>query len=229
LWAGPPFPSDFWNHVQLEPSRLLAIFDTCHAGGMADVKEALPGILAEGKPTAVGPADLLGGGRGRAVLSSCLDSETSLVLPEKHLSLFTQHLLHGFEGQAGTGDDDVIWLSDLMGYTSRRVTDAAKKLGHRQTPFFRLATDDFAVAARTRRPADAPDVAEPAEAPAPSVRPRSTEVSSDAGQMTRMVNSSQGGRDNFQVQTGAIGSINTGPSYQGGSSSGRKRRRKGRK
>ncbi|MEM8997119.1 MAG: caspase family protein [Acidobacteriota bacterium] len=210
---------------QLEPARLLAIFDTCHAGGMADVKEVLPGVLAEGKATAVGPADLLGGGRGRAVLSSCLDSETSLVLPEKHLSLFTQHLLHGFEGRAGRGDDDVIWLSDLMGYTSRKVADAAKQLGHRQTPFFRLATDDFPVAARTRPPA----VSTPPEAPSsPEARPAGTETSSDAGrseadQEARGFNTYQAKRDLIQVQTGTMGAFTTGASSHGSSSGGRRR------
>ncbi|MEO1370747.1 MAG: caspase family protein, partial [Acidobacteriota bacterium] len=217
---------------QLEPARLLAIFDTCHAGGMADVKEALPGALAEGKPTAVGPADLLGGGRGRAVLSSCLDSETSLVLPEKHLSLFTEHLLHGFEGRAGRSDENVIWLSDLMGYTSRSVVDAAKQLGHSQTPFFRLATDDFPVAARPRQPVDEPAIPDPADGPTPATGSQVAEASHDGaepgsgfGTWNLQTDTNHAKRDIIQVQTGTMGAFSTGSSSRRTSPGGKRRKK----
>ena len=60
-------------------------------------------------------------GRGRAILSSSRDSESSYLFPAAANSLFTRHLLAGLKGGV-SGEDGLIWVFDLFEYVQPRVT-----------------------------------------------------------------------------------------------------------
>lgn len=102
--------------------KVLVVFDCCHAGGIGRAKDGtlrrVPQVKA-GLPE--GYYERLAAGRGRAILSSSRDSESSYVLPGAANSLFTRHLLAGLRGGI-PGDDGLIRVFDLFEYVQPRVT-----------------------------------------------------------------------------------------------------------
>lgn len=182
---------------RMRPSRLLVLLDTCHAGGMAAAKESLPGLPAGHKAPPEGLAEALGAGNGRAVLSSCRGEETSLVLPERNLSLFTHHLIEGLAGAASSGESYVSVL-DLGRYISRQVALGAEQLKDKQTPFFKAETEDFPVALF-------PGFKEVESPGSPDPAPPQASGPSDKRKF-------RAGRDIVQIQAQEVGPISTGAS-----------------
>jgi hypothetical protein len=99
--------------------KVLVIFDCCHAGGIGQPKD-VPGSLIK-----AGLSDgyyvRLASGRGRAILSSSRDTESSFVLPAAVNSLFTRHLLAGLKGGVSS-EDGLVRVFDLFEYVQPRVT-----------------------------------------------------------------------------------------------------------
>jgi hypothetical protein len=111
---------EFTTALKAIPARkVLVIFDCCHAGGIGQPKDG------PGSPIKAGISDdyyvRLAAGRGRAILSSSRDTESSYVLPAAPNSLFTQHLLAGLKGGAGS-EDGLVRVFDLFEYVQPRVT-----------------------------------------------------------------------------------------------------------
>jgi caspase domain-containing protein/TIR domain-containing protein len=100
-------------------SKVLVVFDCCHAGGLAQPKGAAAPLVKAGLPGQY--YERLAAGRGRAILSSSRDSESSYVLPGAVHSLFTQHLLAGLGGGVPSADG-LIRIFDLFEYVQPRVT-----------------------------------------------------------------------------------------------------------
>jgi Caspase domain/TIR domain len=107
--------------------KMLVVFDCCHAGGLAQPKGAneAKGATTASETVKAGLPDgyyeRLASGRGRAILSSSRDTESSYVLPGAPNSLFTQHLLAGLQGGAASADG-LIGVFDLFEYVQPRVT-----------------------------------------------------------------------------------------------------------
>jgi hypothetical protein len=103
--------------------KALVVFDCCHAGGIGRPKDGpVDGpapLVKAGLPD--GYYERLAAGRGRVILSSSRDSESSYVLPAAANSLFTQHLLDGLKGGVPS-DDGMIRVFDLFEYVQPRVT-----------------------------------------------------------------------------------------------------------
>ena len=130
---------------RIRPERLLVILDTCHAAGMAEAKNAIPpGFHRKAPPQEI--AEILGSGQGRAVLSSCRGEQSSWILPDNRLSIFTHHLIAAFSGQGSPARAEFVSVLDLMNHVSREVTRAADGLGKTQTPFHKLEAESFPVA-----------------------------------------------------------------------------------
>lgn len=130
---------------RIQPHRLLVIVDTCFAEGMATAKSLLPkGFNVHGFPE--GLAHELSRGTGRAVFTSCRGKESSWVLPGDELSIFTHHLIEALQGAGSQPGDDLVHVSNLMHYVAQAVPRTARKLGWKQTPFFKLESEDFPVA-----------------------------------------------------------------------------------
>jgi hypothetical protein len=130
---------------KIRAKRLLVVLDTCHAEGMAMAKAALPkGFSARAIPKDI--VQELSQGSGRAVFTSCRGGESSWVLPDQSLSLFTRHFVEALAGAGSQLGDKVIRVSRLMSYVAEKVPQSARSLGQDQTPFFKLETEDFPVA-----------------------------------------------------------------------------------
>lgn len=128
--------------------RLLVILDCCHAGGMASAKDTPPpmppGLTAAAIPKSLS-ADL-SQGAGRAVFSSSLGQQRSLVRPDQTLSLYTHHLIEALTGAASQPGETTVRLATLMDYLGTRVPESAGALGYEQNPFFDMAGENFPVA-----------------------------------------------------------------------------------
>jgi hypothetical protein len=196
-FSSTALPGEIFTNAlrRMQPSRLLVLLDTCHAGGMAEAKDGIPPGLPPGrKAPPEGLAEALGKGQGRAVLSSCRGEETSLVLPDGHLSLFTHCLVEAFSGGLASSEAHISVLN-LCSYTSRAVVEGAKALSHTQTPFLKAETEDFTVALCTRKTPEN-DSASPTSLPKPSPRNSQTYA----------------GRDILKIQAHSVGHFTTGDS-----------------
>lgn len=108
--------------------KMLVVLDCCHAGGVAQAKDARPPAPA---PAPLTDYDLLRGGDGRVVLASSRADELSWVLDGDEYGLFTRHLLDGLNGGAAS-DDGFVKVFDLFEYVQPRVTAARRT----QRPYF---------------------------------------------------------------------------------------------
>jgi hypothetical protein len=142
--------------AQVQPRRLLAILDCCHAAGLG-TKEAgiLPAgyaaaafdprmLMEEGTETAApggkGLEQLARGG-GRAVLSSSTGEQRSYIRKDGKMSIFTYHLVEALTGHARPeeGATEVL-VSDVMGHVYRHVPDSAQADWQRdQTPDYQVS------------------------------------------------------------------------------------------
>jgi hypothetical protein len=131
--------AEFGAALAAIPARkVLVVFDCCHAGGIGAVKGAGP--LVTGLPESY--YERLAAGRGRVILASCRDSESSYVLRSARNSLFTEHLLAGLRGGIPT-EDGLVRVFDLFEYVQPRVTADQPE----QHPVFKAELEEnFAVA-----------------------------------------------------------------------------------
>lgn len=139
---------------QIPAKRLLVIIDSCHAQGMAALKEnvgknnrpTLPkGFTQTALPKNI--IDDLKQGTGRVVFTSSTGNQSSWVRPDGKMSVYTYHLLEALQGAANQPGDKVVRISHLMNYLGKTVPETAQQLCKaEQTPFFDFATEDFPVA-----------------------------------------------------------------------------------
>ena len=128
--------AEFTQALTAIPARkALVVFDCCHSGGIGQPKDLPPGRLTSGLPDTY--FDALAKGRGRAILSSSRDTESSYVMPNAANSLFTEHLLAGLRGGIAS-DDGLIRVFDLFEYLQPRVT----KDQPRQHPIFKAELEE---------------------------------------------------------------------------------------
>ena len=113
--------AEFTAALKAIPARkVLVIFDCCHAGGIGQPKDVPGSLIKAGLPDSY--YERLAAGRGRAILSSSRDTESSYVLPAAANSLFTQHLLAGLKGGVSS-EDGLVRVFDLFEYVQPRVTN----------------------------------------------------------------------------------------------------------
>ncbi|NES21384.1 MAG: caspase family protein [Symploca sp. SIO3E6] len=136
---------------QIPAQRLLVIIDSCHAAGMTTAKDKQagiklpPGLVQKSLPEKV--IAQLKQGKGRAVFSSSRGEEQSWVRPDKTMSIYTYHLMEALQGVGNHSGETVVKLSQLMHYLGKTVPQSAQQLCQaQQTPFFDMASEDFAVA-----------------------------------------------------------------------------------
>ena len=134
---------DFADDVAaLQPRRLLAVFDCCHAAGMG-VKNlpvdapfhragVPPALFMRGetpikKGAGAKALNALARGDGRAVLNSCRATEQSWIRKDRSMSIFTYHLIEALTGHAQpqNGAREVL-VSDIISYVDRRVPPSAQ-------------------------------------------------------------------------------------------------------
>ncbi len=115
--------------------KVVVIFDCCHAGGIGQPKDATAPEIKAGFSDSY--YELLQQGRGRAILASSRNTESSWVFPNAQNSLFTKHLLAGLKGGIAS-DDGLIRIFDLFEYVQPRVTADQP----RQHPIFKAELEE---------------------------------------------------------------------------------------
>ena len=118
----------------IRASKVIVIFDCCHAGGIGQPMAASPSVPAA---FSEGYYERLQAGRGRVILASSRSSEYSWLLPQDKHSLFTKHLLAGLHGGIAS-DDGLIRIFDLFEYVQPRVTAEHS----RQHPIFKAEIEE---------------------------------------------------------------------------------------
>ncbi|HDS7500260.1 TPA: caspase family protein [Klebsiella aerogenes] len=119
----------------IQSDRLMFVIDACHSAGVAGIKSIYQGSYQFGFMDK--SLERLSQGRGKVLLASSRESETSLILPGDKNSLFTKHFLNGLKGDADTIDDSVIRVFDIFSYIESRIPTEAKKFGGEQHPVFK--------------------------------------------------------------------------------------------
>jgi hypothetical protein len=132
----------------IRSERLLIVIDACHSAGVAGFKS-----FSQNRTEVPGFTDKslarLAQGRGKVLIASSRDSETSLILPGDQNSLFTKHFLSALKGAAGSADDDLIRVFDIFSYLEEGVPVDAKNAGEEQHPVFKSTLENnFPVALR---------------------------------------------------------------------------------
>jgi len=131
--------------------QLLVFIDCCHAEGMASAKNLKGGINLSPELTQMAPpksiVDALKQGEGRAVFTSSRGTQLSWIWPNQTMSIFTYHLIEALQGAANQPNDTEVHISHLMNYLAKTVPASTHSFyKEKQTPFFDIATEDFAVA-----------------------------------------------------------------------------------
>ena len=94
-----------------------------------------------------GVVDALKEGRGRVVFTSSQGEESSWVMSDGSLSVYTHHLLEALKGAANKLGETVVKVSNLMNYLATEVPKTVQtQYQTTQTPYFDFATEDFAIA-----------------------------------------------------------------------------------
>lgn len=137
---------------EIPSDRVLVVIDACHSEGAIFFKsdDASKGLLLPGlRSTAL---DLLAKGKGRVVVSSCREEETSLTYSAKGHSLFTYFLLMGLRGEASGDDSRVIKVFDLFNYLADQVPNCHPRPEHTQHPVIKMhAESNFPLSLRPSR------------------------------------------------------------------------------
>jgi hypothetical protein len=131
---------EFTAKLQAIPARkLLVLLDCCHAGGMADVKEA-PLVKSPAPP---GLFEALRAGAGRVVIASSRKDEISFTA--QPYSLFTGALLEALAGYGAFEQDGYARVLDTALWVGRKVPDRSRD---RQHPIVKVSNleDNFALA-----------------------------------------------------------------------------------
>ncbi|RTP63489.1 caspase family protein [Enterobacter hormaechei] len=120
----------------IKSERLLFVIDACHSAGVVGIKN----LVQRNEYHSVfsnKSLERLSQGRGKVLLASSRDTETSLILPGDKNSLFTKHFLDALKGAAGSFDDNFIRVFDIFTYLESRIPTDAKRFGEEQHPVFK--------------------------------------------------------------------------------------------
>jgi hypothetical protein len=142
----------------IKAARLTVVLDCCHAGGIGEPRDLIPGESVE-----PGLSDdylnVLKTGTGRVIIAATRSADPAWVRSGAKHGVFTGHLLDGLRGGA-RGDGGVIRILDLYTYVQQKViTDQPN-----QRPVLKVELEDnYPIALYRGGQAPAPT---PAEKPA---------------------------------------------------------------
>jgi len=103
----------------IKAKRLTVVLDCCHAGGIGEPRDLVPG-----EQVATGLSDgylnELKSGTGRVIISATRGTDPAYVREGAKYGVFTGHFLEGLRG-AARGDGGVIRILDLYSYVQEKV------------------------------------------------------------------------------------------------------------
>jgi hypothetical protein len=112
---------------QSRASKILMVFDACHAGGLAAIGRS-PRNFRNGLDTDF--LDALARSTGHVVIRASGKDEFTVGEPKLDHGLFTFVFLSGLTGAADRDGDGIVTLSELRPYVSRETPALAAKLGY---------------------------------------------------------------------------------------------------
>ncbi len=118
----------------VKAQRLLALFDSCHAGGIGEAKRMERDQASFRMGLAENYYERLAQGAGRVIIASSRSDEVSVIPFGMENSLFTHYLLEALHGNARTRGDGMIRVFDLFDYVSEEVPSRGP-----QHPIFKAA------------------------------------------------------------------------------------------
>jgi serine/threonine protein kinase len=128
--------SDLTRWLEEVRARAVVVcLDCCHAGHL--VHRGDVSLRASPRDLRVRP-DLLAAmaGKGRYLLASCDQGQSSLEAADLGHGLFTYHLLRGLDGAGDRDGDGRVGVAELFEYVAEAVEqDARKKYRHEQKPW----------------------------------------------------------------------------------------------
>lgn len=125
----------------INSDRLLFVIDACHSAGVAGFKSSEKNITETFGFTDKS-LEKLSQGRGKVLLASSRESETSLILNGDQNSLFTKHFLSALRGAASSDGDNLIRVFDIFSYLEKSVPVDAEKAGQKQHPVFKSSIEN---------------------------------------------------------------------------------------
>jgi hypothetical protein len=127
------------NIANLKASKVVVVLDSCHSGGVVELK------AAHGKATwKVGFSEeyyeRLSQGSGRVVIASSRSEQFSYYDPDKYpLSIFTHHFILALAGKAAVRNDGYVHILDIF----HSVNEDVQADEPRQTPILRVKDLDM--------------------------------------------------------------------------------------
>ncbi len=127
---------DGWiRQVQARAAAVVVVLDCCHAGKVIPRKGVARRDAARDRgirPAVLQPLT----GKGRFILASCDEGESSYELDDLGHGLFTYHLLRGLEGEGDRDGDGRVGVAELFEHVSQAVKrDAGQKFNGVQRPW----------------------------------------------------------------------------------------------
>jgi hypothetical protein len=151
-WQGTAIAAEELNAslAAIASQRLLAIFDCCHAAGMATGKGKAKELRMPPKTVSSaipkGTIDSLQQGKGRVIFTSCRENERSWVRSDGEMSVYTFHLIEALQGAGSQVGATEVTVFDLANHLGKAVPETARSMQQEQTPRFEmLETERFAI------------------------------------------------------------------------------------
>ncbi|MBX3082430.1 MAG: caspase family protein [Anaerolineae bacterium] len=142
---------DLTNFLKvLDSRRTVVILDACYAAGIGQLKAGVPQKSQLKAGLKERTYEILAQGKGRIILASCRENETSLALPDMPNSIFTHFLLNALKGDALDRNDELVHIMDVFHYIATHVPERASRFHeHQQHPVMKAYIEDnFPIALR---------------------------------------------------------------------------------
>jgi serine/threonine protein kinase len=119
----------------IEAGAVVVCLDCCHAGNVVTHRAAHPSHRP--RDLRLRPALLQGlSGRGRFLIASCDEGQTSVEAEPWGHGLFTYHLLRGLRGEGDRDGDGRVGVAELFEYVAGAVEEDARAYGSEQRPWY---------------------------------------------------------------------------------------------
>lgn len=119
----------------IDAGAVIVCLDCCHAGKVVAHRAAHASPVE--RDMRIRPALLQGlSGRGRFLIASCDEGQTSVEAETWGHGLFTYHLLRGLRGEGDRDGDGRVGIAELFEYVAGAVEQDARACGAEQRPWY---------------------------------------------------------------------------------------------
>jgi serine/threonine protein kinase len=121
----------------IDAEAVVVCLDCCHAGKVVTHRAAQPASAPDPRDMRLRPSLLQEiSGRGRFLIASCDEGQTSVEAEPWGHGLFTYHLLRGLRGEGDRDGDGRVGVAELFEYVAGAVEQDARAYGAEQRPWY---------------------------------------------------------------------------------------------